>query len=96
MCMSRKKRRTSALRIPLSEALKDTPWFEVDGHKQLPPGKLPKFSGELQTPIVQSLSRLPAVDGVDRLDEVMSRILSLAIPKFATCLQLRAGSVCLV
>jgi hypothetical protein len=87
MCMSRKKRRTSALRIPLSEALKDTPWFEVDGHKQLPPGKLPRFSGALRTPIVQSLSNQPVIDGVGHIDEPMNNILSQRIEKLILLLK---------
>jgi hypothetical protein len=86
-CMSRKIKRTRALRMPLGEALKDTPWFEVDGHKQLPPGKLPKFSGALRTPIIQTLSNQPVIDGVAHIDEAINSILSQRIEKLISLLK---------
>jgi len=85
--MPKKIRRTLPRRIPVTEMLKDVPWFEVEGHQKYPPRKLPKFSGDLQTPIVKSLSRVPAVDEVGRLDEVMSSILSERIDKLILLLK---------
>ena len=87
MCMSRKINRTRALRMPLHEVLKDTPWFEVDGHKQLPPGKLPRFSGALRTPIIQTLSNQPVIDGVAHIDEAIDSIFSQRIEKLISLLK---------
>ena len=85
--MSKKIKGISALRVPLVEVLKDTPWFEVDGRKQLPPGKLPKFSGALRTPIIQSLSKEPVINGVAHIDEAMKSILSQRIEKLILLLK---------
>jgi hypothetical protein len=63
------------------EAAKDIPWFRVEGHENLPLGKVPKFSGALQTPIIQSLSNQPEIDGVAHIDEAMNSILSRRIEK---------------
>jgi hypothetical protein len=82
--MSRKEKRKSALRLPLVEALKDLPWFEVDG---IPPGKAQKFSLVLQTPIVESLSKQPVVDGVAHIDGVINSILSQRIEKLISLLK---------
>jgi hypothetical protein len=69
------------------EAVKDLPWFDVEGHKKFSPGKLPKFSSALNTPIVQSLSELPVVDGVANLDDAMSSIVSQRIDKLILLLK---------
>jgi hypothetical protein len=63
------------------EAAKDIPWFRVEGHENLPPGKVPRFSSALQTPIIQSLSNQPVIDGVAHIDEAMNSILSQRIEK---------------
>jgi hypothetical protein len=69
------------------EALKDLPWFEVDGHEKLPPRKLPKFSGALRTPIVQSLANQPMKDEVAHINEAMSSILRQRIEKLILLLK---------
>jgi hypothetical protein len=51
------------------------------------PRKLPKFSGQLQTPIIQSLSDLPVVDGSVVLDEAMNEILDQRINKLILLLK---------
>ena len=84
--MSAKAKRVSALRVPVAEALKDLPWFKVEGHEKLPPRKLPKFSGALQTPIVQSLANQPVIDGVAHIDEAISNILRQRIDKLGRVL----------
>ena len=69
-----------ALRMPLAELLKDLPWFEVRGH-----GK--RFSEALQTPIIQSLSNQPVVDGVANIDEAINSILNQRIEKLILLLK---------
>jgi hypothetical protein len=69
------------------EALKDLPWFEVEGHQKLAPGKLPRFSGALHTPIIQSLSNQPVIDGVAHIDEAINSILSQRIDKLILLLK---------
>ena len=64
--------------------LKDLPWFRVDG---LPPGTVPKFSGALQTPIIQSLSNQPVIDGVAHIDEAINSIWSQRIEKLILLLK---------
>ena len=66
--------------MPLVELLKDLPWFEVRGH-----GK--RFSGALQTPIIQSLSHQPVVDGVANIDEAINSILNQRIEKLILLLK---------
>src|SRR5262249_36381543 len=85
--MSAKAKRVSALRVPVAEALKDLPWFEVEGHEKLLPRKLPRFAGALQTPIVQSLANQPVMDGVAHIDEVISNILEQRIDKLILLLK---------
>jgi hypothetical protein len=85
--MSKKPKRIRPLHLPLVEAFKDTPWFEVKGHEKLPAGKLPKFTGALQTPIVQSLADQSVTDEVSHIDEVMSNILRQRIDKLILLLK---------
>jgi hypothetical protein len=80
-------KRISAPRVPMVEALKDLPWFEVEGHEKLPPRKLPKFSGALQTPIVQSLANQPVIDKAAHIDEAMSSILGQRTEKLILLLK---------
>jgi hypothetical protein len=70
----------SALRVPLAEVLKDLPWFRVSDH-----GK--RFSEALQTPIIQSLSNLPVVDGEANIDEAINNIWSQRIEKLILLLK---------
>ena len=76
--MSKRAKKVSApsvLSMPMTEVAKDVPWFEVEGHAKLPPRKLPRFSGALQTPIVRSLADQTVTDGVRNIDEAMRNIL---------------------
>jgi hypothetical protein len=66
--------------MPLVEVLKDLPWFEISGH-----GK--RFSEGLQTPIIQSLSNQPVVDGVANIDEAINSILNQRIEKLILLLK---------
>jgi hypothetical protein len=85
--MSRKAQRTGALRLPLVEVLKDLPWFKIKGHPELPYGKLPKFSSALRTPIIQSLSDQPVVDGVAHIDDAVNNIFLQRIEKLILLLK---------
>jgi hypothetical protein len=82
--MSKKAKRTSALNVPLVEVLKDVPWFRVEGHEN---SRLRKFSGPLQTPIIQSLSDQPVIDGVAHIDGAMNSIFSQRIDKLILLLK---------
>jgi hypothetical protein len=73
--------------MPMTEVAKDVPWFEVEGHAKLPPRKLPRFSGALQTPIVRSLADQPVTDGVRNIDEAMRNILRERIEKLILLLK---------
>jgi hypothetical protein len=72
------------LRLPMVELLKDLPWFEVDGRKE---HWLPKFSGALQTPIVDSPSNYPIIDGVHHLDELTNNILRQRLSKLVLLME---------
>jgi hypothetical protein len=71
----------------MSEALKDLPWFDVEGHQRMPHGKLPRFFGELQAPIIQSLSNQPILHGAANIDGAMNTILSQRIEKLILLLK---------
>jgi hypothetical protein len=71
--MSRKAKRKRGLRVPMVEAAKDVPWFEVQGHEKVGPGKAPRFSGALHKPIIQS--------STGDMDGVMASIISQRVEK---------------
>jgi hypothetical protein len=68
-------------RVPKAEVLKDLPGIGSDGHH--PIGKRPRFTGELQRPIVQPLSQL--TEGEQ--DAVLASILSQRIDKLVLLLK---------
>jgi hypothetical protein len=81
--MAKKREATRALRFPLIEAIKDTPWFEVEGHG----GEHSKFSGDLQEPIIQSLSEMPVIDGEYQIDGAINTIVRQRIDKLVLLLK---------
>jgi hypothetical protein len=85
--MVKKPTSQRTLRVPASEMLKDTPWFEVKGHEKTSRGKLPKFSGELHNPIVQSLSDMPVIDGRTIIDGAIDNIFQQRIDKLILLLK---------
>jgi hypothetical protein len=78
-----KERGNCAFRFPLIEAIEDTPWFKVEGHG----GEHSKFLGDLQEPIIQSLSEMPVIDGEYQIDGAINSIVRQRIDKLVLLLK---------
>jgi hypothetical protein len=74
--MPRKAKRKRGLCVPMVEAAKDVPWFEVQGHEKV---KAPRFSGALHKPIIQS--------STGDMDGVMASIISQRVEKLILLLK---------
>jgi hypothetical protein len=85
--MPKRKKKHRKLRVPMREMAKDTPWFEVEGHKKYSRRERPKFSGALRNPIVQSLSDMPVIDGRAILNGALINIFQQRIEKLILLLK---------